>query len=99
MARRRTSRTPTPRIRRTCGAMQIYHQLMESEPTFRRQQVALEHATMARLQTALVARATPYQITVVVHVVYATAAENISAAQVQSQIAVLNRDYRASNPD
>jgi hypothetical protein len=79
--------------------MQIYHQLMESEPTFRRQQVALEHATMARLQTALVARATPYQITVVVHVVYATAAENISAAQVQSQIAVLNRDYRASNPD
>lgn len=99
MARRGTSRAPAPRLRRTCGAMSIYYQLMESEPTFRQQQVDLEHATMARSRSALVARVAPYKITVVVHVVYASAAENISAAQVRSQIAALNRDYRAKNPD
>ena len=42
-----------------------------------------------------------YKITVVVHVVHnpASPAEKISVAQVQSQIAVLNRDYRAQNTD
>jgi hypothetical protein len=38
-------------------------------------------------------------IPVVVHVVYRTPGENISAAQIQSQIAVLNKDFRATNPD
>ncbi|MEO7318276.1 MAG: hypothetical protein ABIZ56_04745, partial [Chthoniobacteraceae bacterium] len=38
-------------------------------------------------------------ISVVVHVVYKTAGENISAGQIKSQIAVLNRDYSARNPD
>jgi hypothetical protein len=45
------------------------------------------------------ARTGPYKIQVVVHVVYRTDQENISDAQVKSQIAVLNRDYRATNPD
>jgi tetratricopeptide (TPR) repeat protein len=36
---------------------------------------------------------------VVVHVVYHTPAQNISDAQVASQIAVLNKDYRAGNDD
>jgi len=38
-------------------------------------------------------------IPVVVHVVYNTAAQNISDAQVQSQIDVLNADFTASNSD
>ena len=38
-------------------------------------------------------------IPVVVHVVYRTPEENISDAQINSQIAVLNQDYRARNPD
>jgi len=40
-----------------------------------------------------------YRIPVVVHVVYNTDAENISDAQVQSQIDVLNEDYRKQNAD
>ena len=35
----------------------------------------------------------------VVHVVYNTRAENISTAQIKSQIAVLNKDFRATNSD
>ena len=38
-------------------------------------------------------------IPVVVHVVYKTAAQNISDAQIQSQIDVLNEDYRKLNAD
>jgi hypothetical protein len=38
-------------------------------------------------------------IPVVVHIVYQTADENISDAQVQSQIAVLNMDYQKKNAD
>ncbi len=35
----------------------------------------------------------------VVHIIYSTAAENISDAQVQSQIDVLNADFQKQNPD
>ena len=35
----------------------------------------------------------------VVHVVYNLPAENVSLAQIKSQIKVLNRDFRATNPD
>src|SRR6187402_669500 len=38
-------------------------------------------------------------IPVVVHVVYNTAEQNISDAQIQSQIGVLNADFTASNSD
>ncbi len=81
--------------------MQEHFHLLETDPNFRRNQVALEHDCQARLRTAAVARVTPYHITVVVHVVHnpASPAEKISVTQVNSQIAVLNRDYRARNPD
>src|SRR5262245_27881183 len=38
-------------------------------------------------------------IPIVVHVVFRTLEENISDAQILSQVAVLNQDYRAQNPD
>ena len=93
--------TPKPKhvLRRTCGAMQVYHAQLESEPGFRQRQISLEHATTMRLRSARAARSKAYKLTVVVHVVYATAAENISTAQVKSQLTALNKDYRAKNPD
>jgi len=44
-------------------------------------------------------RTTVARIPAVVHVLYRTAAENIEATQVQSQIDVLNADFRARNAD
>ncbi len=38
-------------------------------------------------------------ISVVVHVLYNTSGQNISDAQIQSQIAVLNKDFRRANTD
>ena len=42
---------------------------------------------------------TVIRIPVVVHVIYRLASENISTAQINSQLAVLNKDYRKLNAD
>lgn len=43
--------------------------------------------------------ATVYTIPVVIHVIYNNSAQNISQAQIQSQIDVLNADFRRTNSD
>jgi hypothetical protein len=102
MAKKQPSRLAAqPPKQRTCGAMQEHFHLLETNPTYRMNQVALEHASQMRLRAPALARRGPYKVTVVVHVVHnpAAPAEKISVAQVKSQIAVLNRDFRATNPD
>jgi hypothetical protein len=79
--------------------MSVHHRLLESDPGFRGRQTDLEHATAQRMMTSLRARIGITTIPVVVHVVFNKADENISVTQIRSQIAVLNRDYRATNPD
>ncbi len=96
---KRKARTAKSLPRRMCGTMQVHQWLLESDPTFRTNQLAIEHAFRARRGMAMPLRTTPYKIDVVVHVVYKTAAQNISAAQVNSQIRVLNKDFRAKNSD
>jgi len=90
---------PRKTPRRMCGTMSVHHRLLEADPGFRRRQIDLEHATMRRMTLGAEARVGVTTIPVVVHVVYNTASENISVAQIKSQISVLNRDYRATNPD
>jgi len=85
--------------RRMCGTMSVHLRLLETDPGFRQRQMTLEHATMQRLMLAAEARVGITTIPVVVHVVYNAASENISTTQIKSQIAVLNRDYRATNTD
>src|SRR5690349_19702253 len=85
--------------RRKCGAMEVHNRLLEDYPDFRLNLGNLEHHTQARLAMALDAPSGPMTIPVVVHVVHRTAAERISRAQVTSQIAALNRDYRRNNTD
>jgi hypothetical protein len=85
--------------RRLCGAMEVHHRLLETDPNFRLRQADLERATTQRMMLGETRRDGITTIPVVVHVVYNSGTENISAAQVQSQIAALNKDYRAKNPD
>ena len=61
-------------------------------------QSRLEHATQ-RLAHAPERRRAPIRIPIVVHVVWRSATENLSLRQIQSQIAVLNRDFRAKSAD
>jgi hypothetical protein len=99
MAKRQARSASVPLARRTCGCMQVNFRLFEESPDFRKNQVDLEHACKARLRMAVAARTGPYKVKVVVHVIHNTATEKISNAQVKSQIAVLNKDFRAKNPD
>ena len=98
--RRRARRAARHRVpmRRQCGTMQVHFRLLEMDPGFRARQSALEQATARRMAIAP-AKWKVVTIPTVVHVVYHTGAENISAAQVNSQIKALNRDYRKKNPD
>jgi len=85
-----------------CGAMEAHLRLVEVDPEFRvrRGKMNAEIEVMVRRGIAMrrVAKK-PLTIPVVVHVVYRTADENISAAQIKSQIAALNRDFGATNTD
>jgi hypothetical protein len=83
-----------------CGAMPTHYRLLETVPGFRSRQVRLESATSRRRATPeTLAAARVVTIPTVVHVVYRTTTQNVSTAQVKSQIKVLNRDFRATNPD
>src|SRR5881227_1890819 len=86
---------------RICGAMQVHNRLLEQYPDFRMRLGRLEQRTHERLSQAAAFRAAPQiiKIPVVVHVVYRTAQQNITKAQIDSQITTLNRDYSAGNPD
>ena len=76
--------------------MASHNRLLERTPGYRQVLAGLENASRARGIRAL---AGPVTIPVVVHVVYKTAGEKISDAQIKSQIDVLNADYGATNPD
>jgi hypothetical protein len=81
--------------------MQAYEELAETYPAFRDNQAQIHEFTLRGIETGAVQRTARRLITipVVVHVVYKRQAENISNAQIKSQIDRLNRDYRATNPD
>jgi hypothetical protein len=93
-----SGREDYPPTRRVCGVMDVHRRLLSSSAEYAAARSALENAT-----TQYVARQQRFagiaKIPVVVHVVWKTAAQNISQAQIDSQIAVLNRDFRATNTD
>ena len=88
-----------------CGTMKNWEHKKLNDPNteFRKQQ--LEHQTQEYIKNNPNFRSnrsssSPYiTIPVVVHVLYHTSAENISTAQIQSQIDVLNEDFRLLNSD
>jgi hypothetical protein len=87
--------------RRQCAAMQEYERLLEEQPSFRGNQQRAEAFTARAVMSGEAERVARRVVTIptVVHVVHKKPSENISKAQVQSQIAALNQDFRATNPD
>jgi hypothetical protein len=81
--------------------MAAHMRLLEEYGPFRARQSALEQETAWRRSSTAAAAVKPPLVTVpvVVNVVYRIEVESVSDAQVKSQIAVLNRDYAARNPD
>ncbi len=84
--------------KRICATMEVDERLMKTVPTYRENQTAIENLTKNYLLRGVL-RAEVVKIPVVVHVVYNTPDQNISDAQIQSQIRILNEDYRKLNTD
>jgi hypothetical protein len=92
-----TAGTPS---RRTCATVQNHFRLLDRYPQFRFNQAAIDGFTRAaRDSGGRTLRTGPVTIPVVVRVVHRTAEENISEAQIQSQIDILNQDYMTTNTD
>ena len=84
---------------RTCGSMDHLQQQIAEDPAVEQRMQQIENATSQWLSDPSHRTGAVITIPVVVHVVYNTTAQNISDAQVQSQIAVLNEDFRKLNAD
>ena len=85
-----------------CGAMEAHLRLCEIDPEFRVRRGKIHAATELMVRRGVAMRRVEKKaltIPVVVHVVYRTPGENISDAQIKSQIVALNRDYSAANAD
>jgi hypothetical protein len=88
-------------VAKKCASFEVLEQQLRTEPGLAERMNAIEDFTARvtsdpsqfRLVNGVI------EIPVVVNVLYKTTAENISAAQIASQIAVLNADFAATNTD
>ncbi len=89
----------TPRSR-TCGTMDVHRRLLSEVPSYARARDEIENLALRFAENPEAAqRPGVTRIPVVVHVVWNTPQQNISDAQINSQIDVLNRDFRRTNAD
>ncbi|MFN8278029.1 MAG: PKD domain-containing protein [Chitinophagales bacterium] len=85
---------------RTCGTMHHEQVMQLADPGYNKSRQQIEQFTQ-QFVASPAAHATRALVTipVVVHVVYHDSAQNISLAQIQSQITALNKDYAKLNSD
>jgi hypothetical protein len=84
---------------RNCGAMDHLEHQIQMDPQRALDLDAIERHTREVLNNPSPEVTGVITIPVVVHVVYNNSTENISTAQIQSQIDVLNEDFRRLNSD
>lgn len=85
---------------RNCGTMQNFNEILQLDPEMRSRMGEIERHTASFVRTNSQSQSQAIiTIPVVVHVVYNTSSQNISDAQIQSQISVLTADFRRLNSD
>jgi hypothetical protein len=85
---------------RSCGAQVEHRRLLNEDPAYAARRAQIETLAQAyRVGARVAERPGVTRIPTVVHVVWNTQSQNISDAQIQSQIDVLNQDFRKTNPD
>jgi len=90
--------TPNAITQRKCATQDVLDAQLKADPTLAIRMNQIEAFTQKALLTNRLVNG-KIEIPVVINVLYRTAAENISATQIQSQIDVLNQDFNASNSD
>jgi Pregnancy-associated plasma protein-A len=98
------SSTPSSPVaaHRGCASQEVLEAQLKADPAFAARRAAIESFSARFQENAVAGRLLAngtIEIPVVVNVVYKTAAQNISLAQIQTQIDVLNKDFSATNPD
>ena len=88
-----------PPTQRICGTMAVHHRLMREDPRYRDARERIEEAAYRAQMMPFAQRTGCTEIPVVVHVVHRNSTEDISQAQIDSQIAILNEDFRRRNAD
>jgi len=83
---------------RKCATQDVLEAQLKDDPTLAIRMNQIEAFTQNALLTKRLVNG-KVVIPVIVNVLYKTAAENISDAQIQSQIDVLNKDFTATNSD
>jgi Pregnancy-associated plasma protein-A len=84
--------------KRSCATQDVLEAQLKADPTLALRMNQIEAFSQKALLTGRLVNG-KIEIPVVVNVLYRTATENISLAQIQSQIDVLNQDYNATNTD
>jgi chitodextrinase len=83
-----------------CGTMDHLEMLKQQDPRLEQRMKQIEIQTREIISSGAFDRSTGIiRIPVVVHVVYNTTSQNISEAQINSQIQILNEDFRRLNAD
>jgi hypothetical protein len=86
--------------RRSCGVMEVHRRFLSESAAYRQARGQIENLALVFAHGAFAAfRTGVIRIPVVVHVVWNTETQNVSDEQIQSQIDVLNQDFRRLNPD
>ncbi len=98
-----SEKTPTQNSveNRYCASQEVLYRQLREDPTLSARMSEIEEFTENFQKNNANYRLVNgrIEIPVVVNVLYKTAAENISLAQIQSQIDVLNKDFNATNTD
>jgi len=89
---------------RSCASQDVLEEQLKADASLRDRMNAIEEFTQRFVQNPDAQRSQRLvngviEIPVVVNVLYRTAAQNISAAQIQSQMDALNEDFSATNSD
>ncbi len=90
--------TASTSTHRGCASHEVLEAQLRANPELASRMADIERQTENAIATGRLVNG-KIQIPVVVNVLYRTAAENISLAQIQSQIDVLNKDFNAANSD
>jgi len=80
---------------RSCGTMDYLQQQLRSNPSMKRTIHQIDRSAQQRVKAVNGVITIP----VVIHVVYHRPSENLSEAQLRSQLRVLNEDFRRQNRD
>ena len=83
---------------RKCATQEVLEDQLREDPTLAGRMTQIEDFTKKATLAKRIVNG-KIEIPVVVNVLYRTAAENISATQIQSQIDILNKDFNALNSD